>query len=632
MSQGAVSVGGDVLVTPLVASPWEGKTPLGVTVGGNSSRFAVVAAADAVRLRLVHPGTRECHTAALSPVDGEPEVWSVEVSGDRRGWTYVYEIDRDGVTLSDIVDPRATLVRESRAMVCTDRTHVTPRPPLEPRDAVIYELHVRDFTRDAAAGIRTSWNGRYLGLTQTGTRLAGTELSTGLDHLVELGVTVIQIMPVHSFASLYDRAYEWGYMPNEYFAPFEGYASSVAPEAPVQEFKRAVAALHEAGLRVTLDVVFNHTSEKWPTRLRGLMALAPHTYFRFKDDGTPWDGSACGNEFRSESDHGRRLIVESCLHWVQEYGVDGFRFDLMGLIDRDTMELVTTELHAIDPTLLVYGEPWAAGPTPIEVNEKGVQRGRGWGVFNDILRDGLRGSVFDEDDPGFLVSGEKIPRVKDGIMGAIRSFADGPLESVNYIECHDNHTLADRLELTVGEHKLTELQKEQMHRLGLLILMTCPGIPFIHAGQEFDRSKDGHDNTYNLGDEINNIAWAAKDQRHRLFAFYQRVIRMRLDHPIFRRATREDVERGVHFFDESVGIETPVGAIGVLLEDVTGEDAWKRVVLLFNGTDAEVQMNLPEGDWHVVVDNCHIPARDAAIRQRCRVAGHSGTVLSERRV
>ncbi len=626
MSNGVAST--DALITPIVASAWAGCTPLGVTIGEESSRFAVVADADAVRIRLVHPGTKESRVAELAPVEGEAEVWSRSVPGNWRGWSYTYEIERDGRTLSEIVDPRATLVRDGRAIVCSDRTAVTPRPDLAPRDAVIYELHIRDFTRDEAAGVRNSWNGRYLGLTQSGTRLDGTGLSTGLDHLVELGVTVVQLMPVHSFASLYDTAYEWGYMPNEFFAPFEGYASSVALEAPVQELKRAISALHEAGLRVTLDVVFNHTSEVWPTRLRGLMALAPRTFFRFHEDGTPWDGSACGNEFRSDSDQGRRLIVESCLHWVTEYGVDGFRFDLMGLIDADTMQMVASELHAIDPTILVYGEPWAAGPTPIEINEKGVQRGRGWSVFNDILRDGLRGSVFDEDDPGFLVSGEKIPRVKDGLRGAIDSFADTPLESINYIECHDNHTLADRLQLTVGEDaRLTELQKEQMHRLGLLILMMCPGIPFIHAGQEFDRSKDGHDNTYNLGDRINNISWRAKDKRFRLFTFYRRIIRMRLDHPLFRPVTRQAVEEGVHYFDEDMGLEIPDGTIGVRIEDTTGEDTWARAVLLLNGTGHEARIPLPDGKWSVAVDNCHTLDRLVQVSQSMRVSGHSGCVL-----
>ena len=616
--------------TPHVASAWAGRTPLGVTVGAEEATFAVVAEADAVRVRLTHTGTREMHTASLTPVAGEDLVWSVTVPGEWSGWSYVYEIDRDGTTLSGIIDPRATLIRNDVGVVWADTTPVAPRPELDPRDAVIYELHVRDFTRDLEAGIRPSWSGRYLGLSQPDTRFEGTDCPTGLDHITSLGVNVVQIMPVHSFDMPYDPAYEWGYMPNEYFAPFEGYASGVEVDAPVREFKLAVSGLHEAGLRVTLDVVYNHTSERWPTRFRGLMALAPQTYFRFQEDGEPWDGSACGNEFRSDSDHGRRLVVEACLHWVREFGVDGFRFDLMGLIDIETMEMVTRELHAIDPTIMVYGEPWAAGPTPIEVNDQGKQRGKGWAVFNDILRDGVRGSVFLEDDPGFLVCGEKIPRIKDGYVGAIDAFTDHPLETINYIECHDNHTLADRIDLTLRGREISPEIKSRMSRLGVLILMTCPGIPFIHSGQEFLRSKHGHANTYNLGDVINNIRWREVVAHRELVEFHEHCIRMRLAHPTFRKRTAEDVREGVAFLDEQ-GCDLPTGTMGIRITDPHDEDAWSDVVILLNGGTEDATLQLPEGQWVAAITDCEFVQRLTVVRETCTVAAHSGTLLYRER-
>lgn len=578
----------------------ENATPLGVTYAEEGSTFAVFAEAEAVRVRLVHPGTRRSLTREMVPVAGERGVWTARLEGDLRGWSYCFELERDGATLGDIVDPWALLVRDGRGYVCCDATRVSPRPPLEPQDAIIYELHIRDFTRDPESGVKPAWRGKYLGLAQAGGRYNGTEISTGLDHLEELGVNVVQLMPVHAFAMPYDPEYEWGYMPLFFNAPHPGYASSVELEAPIREFKRLVSALHERGLRVTLDVVYNHTAERWPDRLRSLMALAPHEYFRFKKDGTPWDGSACGNEFRSESPHGRRFIVESVLHWVEHYGVDGFRFDLMGLIDTQTMRIVTEELRAIDPTILVYGEPWAGAPAGIEINAKGRQRakegGAGWAVFNDEMRDGLRGKVFDLDDFGFLNAGVDIQDVKSGIVGGTRSFADSPLECINYIECHDNHTLEDRLTLTLAKHRamgITEETHDRMSRLGVLALMTSQGIPFLHAGQEFGRSKGGEDNTYNLGDTVNNIRWRDKDANFRRFRYHCDAIAMRKAHPMFRLKSRAAVERAVKFLDDDLGLTLADGVIAYQVTDMTGLDPWERALVLLNGSERAQEVPIP---------------------------------------
>jgi pullulanase len=615
-----------------------GDTPLGVTYTPEGSRFAVFAEADRVRIRLTNPGTRAILDADLAPMRGERGVFGVELEGDYRGWSYAYEIERDGQRLGDIIDPYARLIRTDRAYVCADATEITPRPALEPRDAIIYELHIRDFTRDPESGVRPQWQGKYLGLTQTGTRYDGTSLTTGLDHILELGATVVQLMPVHAFAMPYDPEYEWGYMPNDYNAPHPGYASGVELEAPVREFKRLVSALHEHGLRVTLDVVYNHDAEKWPGKLRSLMALAPREYFRWQEDGSPYDGSACGNEFRSESPMGRRFLVESVKYWVEHYGIDGYRFDLMGLIDEETMALVASELHAIDPTILVYGEPWAGGPAGIEINSKGKQRSRGWSVFNDEIRDGLRGRVFDLDDTGFLNAGTDVADVKSGIVGGITSFADGPMETINYIECHDNHTLEDRLEL-VRKRKASRVGRaefDRMSRLGVLTLMTSQGIPFIHSGQEFGRQKAGEDNTYNLGDQINNIRWADKDERYRRFRFYRDAIAMRSAHPMFRLTRAEDIKRAVRFLDDDLGLTLPEGTIGFQVDDVHGTDEWSAAVVVLNGSPEQREIPLPEAPgrsdgWHVATLDGRFGGRlpDGARRavSTLSVQAHSGAVL-----
>ncbi|MEM9082851.1 MAG: alpha-amylase family glycosyl hydrolase, partial [Planctomycetota bacterium] len=419
----------------------------GTFVSRNGCRCSVVAEADSVRLRLTHFGSLEMITVDCHRDDQDPLLWHAEVDGDRHGWSYSYELDREGKTLARITDPWAQLVREGRGILIREETEVTPRPPLDPADAIVYELHTRDFTRHRSSGLPWNIRGTYPGLAHRGSTLEGSELPTGLDHILDLGVNVIQLMPVHSFSMPYSPQYEWGYMPLFFNAPQDTYASSVDLCAPVTELKQTVSALHEAGLRVTLDVVYNHTAESWPDHVRSLMALAPKTYFRFRKDGTPYNGSACGNEFFSDSEHGRRFVVDSVKHWVTTYGVDGFRFDLMGLIDEETMALLAKELHAIDPTIMVYGEPWAAGETPISVNHKGKQQNRGWGAFNDDFRNALRGDVFEVRELGFLGSGRHTEAVKTGIRGSVDTFAANPPETLNYIECHDNHTLSDRLAL-----------------------------------------------------------------------------------------------------------------------------------------------------------------------------------------
>lgn len=657
----AAPVGGPQHAHPSPAD----RLPLGVTLHQGGALFAVFAEAESLRLRLVHPGTRETFVHDMKPVAGEPGVWASEVPGEWRGWTYEYELTRDGRTLSEVIDPRARLVRHGRAYIVEERTPVKPRPALDPADAIIYELHLRDFTRDPACGVASDYRGRYLGLAQRGTTLRPLErrakapapgsgpsdgaappgsarpIVTGLDHICELGVTVVQLMPVHAFALPYHPEYEWGYMPTDYQAPHPGYASSVEVAAPIREFKALVSALHAAGLRVTLDMVFNHTAERWPSRLHSFMALAPRAYFRFKEDGTPWDGALCGNEFRSESPQGRRFIVETCRLWVQEYGVDGFRFDLMGLIDRGTMDEVARELHAIDPTILIYGEPWAAGPTPVDGEKKGTQRGRGISVFSDEFRDAFRGNVFDLANAGFLACGQNIEWVKKGVLGGVTSFADSPLESVNYLECHDNHTLLDRLEAgsrhfsfgPQGALGLSDDDKRKMSALGALALMTSQGTPFLHSGQEFGRSKEGHENSYNLGDQVNNIRWHDKAEQAPLYAFYRDAVALRRAHPMFRLRTKADVLRAVEFLDEQPRLNVPRGCVAFRVTDITGRDAWREAVVLMNGTAETAWLPLPEGEWrvHPLGEGPQIGDTEGGAREWVEVPGHSGGVVYRRR-
>ena len=625
----------------------------GVEYTPDGSTFRVHALCDGLELVLVHPGTRELHRVEMRRVD-EPGIWEASVEGNLRGWGYSYEVVRERHRLAGILDPWATLIREQSAYIEADDTPISERPALDPKDAMIYELHVRDFTRSRSSGVNSNWAGRYLGLTEAGTRVPGTDVRTGLDHIVDLGVNVVQLMPVHSFSLPYNPVYEWGYMPNDFNAPHPGYASSVELEAPIRELKQMVSALHNAGLRVTLDVVYNHTAESWARvegsrtismKLRNMMALAPESYYRFMPDGTPWNGSACGNEFASDTMIGRHFIRESCRYWVNRFGVDGFRFDLMGLIDEETMELVTRDLHSIDPTIMVYGEPWAAGPTPIEVNSKGKQRGKGWGVFNDEFRDALRGQVFDLNDPGFLSSGADLDELRPGIRGSIESFAEAPVESINYIECHDNHTLVDRLRETAM--KLQRPADEDvllsMSALGVVAIMTAQGVPFVHCGQEFGRSKGGHDNTYNLGDQVNNVDWTVKAQNHRLYRHYREAIALRAAHPMFRLGDADLVREAVKFLDTDLGIALPHGVLAYEITDPpmrAGEhreaDTWKRSVVVLNGSSIPAEVSLPKGSWRAAMADGafgRTPAhkKPAKITGLVRVPAHAASIVYEER-
>ncbi len=585
---------------PTVARASHG-LPYGVLYSPDRSAFSILADAEALRLRLHNPLSRETRTVPLERDADYPLLWTASAEGDLRGWAYDYELDRDGRTLGNILDPWATLIRHDRAYIEAEDSPVSPRPDLAPSESIIYELHVRDFTLDPNSGLHSDIRGTYLGLTERGSTMPGADIATGLDHILDLGVTVVQLMPVHAFSLPYNPTYEWGYMPNDFNAPHAGYASAVDLEAPIRELKKLVSTLHDAGLRVTLDVVYNHTAEGWPAKLRSMMALAPQQYYRFRADGTPWNGSGCGNEFASETPIGRQFIRESVKYWVRRFGVDGYRFDLMGLVDAETFALLTEDLLDIEPSLLVYGEPWPGGETPIDVNDKGKQRSKGWAVFNDQMRDGLRGQVFELEDTGFLNGGTDIPDVKHGVVAGLRSFADEPTETINYIECHDNHTLIDRLQIAAEHAKLADASPEQhdrISRLGVLILMTSQGLPFLHSAQEFGRTKQGYDNTYNLGDDVNNVRWLDKQANHRLYRHHREAVELRRRHPMFRLPTRDLVERAVRFLDDDLGLKLEPGCLAYRVTDPVGNDPWSQALCLFNGSNAPKRFPLPDPGEH----------------------------------
>jgi pullulanase len=554
-------------------------------------------------------------------------IWQAVVQGDLQGRFYAYKLTGPAFDpQAEVTDVYATCTqgRHARTLIVdlasTDppgfREH-TFRNPGSPADAVIYEMHVRDFTIAASSGVHHK--GKYLGLTESGTHLPGdASIKTGLDHLVELGVTHVQLMPVQDFDNVEDDdAYNWGYMPVHFNAPDGWYATDARGPAKIRELKQAVQALHERGIGAIMDVVYNHTAGG-----AGFERLVPGYYHRLTPAGRFSNGSGCGNEFHSESPMGRRFILDSVRFWAEEYKIDGFRFDLMGLIDLETMKRIKAELEKIRPGILVYGEPWTGGATPLSpVTGKRQVSGTGIAAFNDRMRDAIKGER-DGGPPGFIQAGDRCDGVVTGLKGAIDDWAANPSDSINYFEAHDNLTAWDKL-LQSAPSASNTIRKRMM-RFAALILFSSQGRPFAHSGQEFCRSKQGHANSYDQPDEVNRIDWGLKKANADVYAYHRGMIALRKAHPLLRLPTREQVESRISFPDPPHERCIVYRLDGTGLE---GESAGAILVLL-NGHTRQISFPLPAGTWaiHADADRADLhPIGEAA--GKIGVPAHSGVLL-----
>ncbi|MEI9909114.1 MAG: type I pullulanase [Bacteroidota bacterium] len=428
-------------------------------------------------------------------------------------------------------------------------------------------MHVRDASIAANSGIKNK--GKFLGLTETGTTNA-EGLSTGLDHLKELGVTHVHLLPSYDFYSvdetkLDNPQYNWGYDPLNYNTPEGSYSTDPANGAVrIKEFKQLIKTFHENGLRVVMDVVYNHTML---TEDSYFNQLVPGYYYRQTADGKFSNATACNNETASERAMMRKFMLESVKYWVKEYHVDGFRFDLMGVHDIVTMNLISSELHKIKPDILLYGEGWTAGACPLPDSLRAIKANAAKldriAVFSDDIRDGIKGSVFENKDRGFASNKPGMEEsIKFGIVAACKHpqvdyskvnyskapYAAQPYNTVTYAECHDNHVLWDKLAISAPD--ATEAQRKQMHKLALSIVLTSQGISFLHAGTEFLRSKKGNENSYNAGDSINAIDWSLKSKNKDVVDLVKGLIKMRKEHPAFRMTTAEEIAKNIQFLDK----------------------------------------------------------------------------------
>jgi pullulanase len=599
---------------------------LGLTYTPARAAFRVWAPeAEALRLHFYGQALEgePTRTTAMEKSDGG--TWLAVFEEDLKGTYYAFQAQYEGNWNAAVPDPYAKAVGTNgqRAQV-VDLAETNPagwaetrRPPLAgPTDIIIYELHVRDLSTHENSGI--THKGKFLGLAELGTRSPEGE-STGLDHIKDLGVTHIHLLPSYDFLSidetkLEENKFNWGYDPQNYNAPEGSYSTDPADGAVrIREFKQAIKALHDNGLRVIMDVVYNHTGA---TQESLFNQLVPGYYYRQRPDGSFSDASACGNETASERAMVRKFIIESVKYWASEYKIDGFRFDLMGIHDIETMNLVSAALREIDPTIFVYGEGWTASDSPLPVEKRALKRHTaqfdGIAAFSDDIRDAIKGHVFTHDDPGF-VSGKpgQEGRIKFGIAAAVRHpqldyaniqiyDADGPwspapTQTITYVSCHDNHTLWDRLALSRPDAE--EAARIRMHKLASAMVLTSQGVSFLHAGVEMLRTKQGEENSYQSPDSINQLDWSRKARYRDVYDYHKGLIALRKAHPAFRMTTAEQLAQHLKF------LEVPApNMVAYTLSDNANGDAWKDILVVFNANEDYQAMPLPPGNWTIVVD------------------------------
>ncbi|WP_339629508.1 type I pullulanase [uncultured Maribacter sp.] len=572
--------------------------------------------AEEVTLRLFKTGNDSNSFETFSLESAKSGIWQKDVTKDLDGIYYTYQVKINGRWLEETpgMYAKAVGVNGNRAMVL-DLNATNPDKWVKDKGpevshlnkAIIYELHIRDLTIHPESG--SSLPGSYLGLVEEGTK--GTDnISTGIDHLKELGITHVHLLPTFDHYSIDETnldtpQYNWGYDPHNYNVP-EGSFSSDPFNAAVRikEFKQMVKAFHDNDIGIILDVAYNHTGK---TEEANFNQEAPGYYYRHWQDGTYADAAACGNETASERAMMQKFILESVTYWTKEYHVDGFRIDLMGIHDITTMNKISDAVKKINPDVLIYGEGWTAKDSPLPKEKRALKKHMKQlpqiAAFSDDIRDGIKGSVFEDESTGF-VSGAKNTEesIKFGVVGAIQhpqldyekvNYSDAPWalepwQSINYVSCHDNHTLFDKLKISKPKADTEELIA--MGKLANAIVLTSQGTPFLHAGVEMLRTKNGEHNSYNLPDSINQINWNWKTEHKEVFEYYKNLISLRKAHPAFYMKNAADVVNNLYFQTVKDGIVT------YTIEDNANNDDWKNILVIYNANNKTIFHEI-KGTW-----------------------------------
>lgn len=551
--------------------------------------------------------------------DTKTGVWQIILNGNYHNTYYTLQVKNKGIWSKEMPDPYAkgVGVNGNRGLIFDPKQtnpsnwNTDKQPPLKSiSDIVLYEAHVRDFSIDPSSGIKNK--GKFLGIAEKNTKNSFGE-ATGLDHLQELGITHLHLLPVFDYKSVDETTldknqYNWGYDPQNYNSlegsystnPFDGLVR-------IKEYKQMVLALHQAKIRLVMDVVYNHTSS---TDI--FDQLVPGYYYRNWPDGKRSDASACGNEFASDRIMARQFMLESLKYWVKEYHVDGFRFDLMGIHDIETMNIISAELKKIDPTIFLYGEGWTAGDSPLPIEKRAlknnVKKLNDVAVFSDDIRDGVKGHWSNVTEKGFvsgnpnykeviqfgIIASTNHPQIKyDSKRGYAQfPYADKPTKVIGYVSCHDNNTLYDKLK--IANPKATEKELVQMDKLANTIILTSQSIPFLHMGVEMKRTKMGVENSYKSPDSINKIDWNWKHENKELVQYYKNLIALRNNHPAFKMTSEKMIQEHLEF----LMLDSPL-LVGYTLKNSANGDKWKNIRVYFNGDEEDTKQYI-DGTWKLI--------------------------------
>jgi len=599
---------------------------------GDRTEFAVWSpdAEDAV-LKLYGTASDDTPLQTIEMDRSRDGLWKATVKEDLKGKFYTFQVRKDGRWLEETAGIAAKAVGvNGMCGAVIDWNETDPEgwaqdksPEIRPSDIIVYELQHRDFSIHENSGIDNK--GKYLALTEEGT-VNPDGLSTGIDHLKELGVTYIQLLPSTDFATidetrLEDNQYNWGYEPLNYNAVEGSFSTDpYDPVVRIKEFKQMVQALHKAGFRVILDVVYNHTTDASKT---GFERTMPGYFYRMNADGTYCNGSGCGNETASEQEMFRKYMIESLEWWMKEYHIDGFRFDLMAIHDIETMNQISERLHSIDPDVVIYGEGWAASAPAYPSEQIALKANTHMldqvGAFSDNIRDAIRGPLGCEN-AGFMdgVEGKKAD-LEFGIVGGIEhpqvtvpAWTNNPLQHVSYASCHDDHCLRDRLEIA---SKASEADRLRMVKLAQTAVYTSQGIPFIFNGEELYRHKQGVKNSYNQPDSINAIDWTYKTKYKDLTDYYAALADIRHAHPGFCLGDADLVREKLQFID----VADPC-VVAFRISGLEGIDSAKSLTVLLNGSKKPVKVDIPQGNYVMLAHDGKADAEG--------LGAYSGTYIS----
>jgi pullulanase len=596
---------------------------LGLTYSPKAATFKIWApTATAAKLNLYKADMGGNAIRSINMNKGENGVWQITVSENLKNSYYTFQVNIGNAWSEEVVDPYAKACGTNglRAQVI-DLKETNPvgwekdKSPNfsttnEQKDAIIYELHVRDASIHASSGIKNK--GKFLGLAEVGTKNSAGQ-STGLSHLKEFGVTHVHLLPFYDYNSVDETKaavqYNWGYDPVNYNIPEGSYSTNPADgKVRIKELKELIKTMHSNGLRIIMDVVYNHTAL---TKNSNFNTLVPDYYYRKRADGSFSDASSCGNETASDNAMFQKFMIESVVYWVKEYHIDGFRFDLMGIHDIETMNLISDTLHKIKPSIVLYGEGWTSSSSTLPDDKRALKKNaaqlNGIAVFSDDMRDGIKGSVFNINDRGFATGQiENSESVKFGIVAAGKHpqinyskvnyskepYTAGPAGLINYADCHDNNILWDKIELSFKDASVGERTK--MHELAYAIVLTAQGASFLHAGTEFLRTKNGVENSFDKGDIVNGINWDLKTKNNVTYQFIKSLVQIRRAHPAFRMQTAQQIATHLNFENNQ-----PAGIIAYTINGAAVGDSWKKIWVAFNGSQNPQSLTVPKGSWKV---------------------------------